>query len=146
MAIKKKLLIKELLCLMVIGLLLSGIFGCYETGTGCGSSDIEQIDSCLIGKTIEECIQQLKVTPASFIPHVIFYRELHGIYIRFADTKITLIIDGYYNMNNEEAEGVFKEMYKHILKKRVKGLCWSKQKTLKYRKVGNVSYAGCMSI
>jgi hypothetical protein len=131
---------------LLFGLLLTSIPGCNETSADCNSNDIEQIDSCLIGKTIEECIQQLKVTSASFIPHVIFYRELHGIYIRFDDTKITLIVDGYYKMTDEEAEGVFKEMYKHILNKKVKGLCWSKQKTRKHRKVGKVGYAGCMSI
>jgi hypothetical protein len=141
-----KLLVKWLPCAMVMVLLLTGLPRCSETSTDCGSSDIEQIDSCLIGKTIEECIRQLKVTPASFIPHVIFYREVHGIYIRFDDVKITLIVDKYYSMTNEEAEGNFREMYKHILQKKVKGLCWSKYKTLKGRQVGNVNYAGCMNI
>jgi hypothetical protein len=140
------MLLLRFLCYMMIGLLFTGVFGCSASKAGCGSSDIEQIDSCLIGKTIEECIAQLKVTPANFIPHVIFYREIHGIYIRFDDVKITLIIDKNYSMTNDEAEGVFKEMYKHILKKKVKGLCWIKGKSHKSRQVGDVNYAGCMSI
>ena len=122
---------------------------CKNAGSysNCNSADIENADSCLIGKKLEDCIKQLNITAADFIPHRIFYREVHGIYIRLSDTcKITLIVDKYYQMNDAEAEGEFRDFYKYILKRKVKGVCWRKEKKRKVKIVGDVNYAGCLSI
>src|SRR6185503_13308078 len=124
-------------------------YSCNNTATSqrCDSSDIEQVDSCLLGKTIEECIKQLNISPGNFIPHRLFYREIHGIYIRLSDTcKITLVVDNPYIMNDAEAGGEFRSFYKYVLNKKVKGICWRKEKERKVRTIGNVNYAGCMSI
>jgi hypothetical protein len=137
----------RILRLIILGILLAFI-SCTRISdcSNISSNDIEDIDTCLIGKTIEECINQLGVKPSQFIPHVLFYRDIFGIYIRTGNVKITLLIEGSYSMTNEEAEGEFLSMYKHILKKKVKGLCWVKEKLGKGKVVGNTHYPKCMSL
>jgi hypothetical protein len=133
--------------LLISAVLACLLFSCVASTRNCHSTDIEQIDTCLIGKTLEACIQKLNVTPSDFIPHRIFYREVHGIYIRLSDTcKITLIVDKHYQMNDMEAAGDFNTFYRHILKRKVKGICWRKEKKQQVKTLGDVNYAGCLSI
>src|SRR6185436_1094511 len=133
-------MIKVRVSFFILLIVYSGIdYSCNNTAASqqCNSSDIEQVDSCLLGKTIEECIKHLNISPGNFIPHRIFYREIHGIYIRISDTcKITLIVDKPYIMNDTEAEGEFHNFYKYVLNKKVKGICWRKEKKRKVRTIG----------
>ena len=126
---------------------ISGLFTIFSCGTDrvkCDSNDIEQIDSCLIGKTIEFAINQLQTDSSHFRPHLIFYRELHGIYINaLGPSLVTLVIEKPLILSDKQMEIGNRSYYRYILDSKIKGVCWRKEKEKKIKTVGNVNYAGC---
>jgi hypothetical protein len=121
----------------------------------CNSNDIELMDSCLLGNTLEEGIGKMNIDTTNFIPMLIFAREVHGIFIRLGDScKITVIVEKPFVMNDEQMKvlesngrfdikGPWKSIYKYILHKKIVGICWRKNKARKVRVVGDMKYHDC---
>ena len=57
-----------------------------------------------------------------------------------------LIIGKPFIIDDDQMNGDFYDCSKLILDKKIKGVCWRKETDSKFRKVGNVDYAGCMSL
>jgi hypothetical protein len=94
--------------------------------------------------TIEEAIEKLQVDTSQFIPVQLFAREIYGIYIRMEDTcKIMLIVDKPYILTNTEMEGNFKTYAQYVLKSKIKGLCWKKNKQRKRKDINMTSHIDC---
>ena len=119
----------------------------------CSSKDIELMDSCLLGLTIDEAIKRMNLDSSNFIPILLFAREIHGIYVRLGDSKVTVIVDKEYTMNNTELSAIessdnglnsnWKGIYKYILNEKIIGICWRKDNVGKVRVVGNMKYHDC---
>jgi len=120
----------------------------------CSSKDIELMDSCLLGSTIEQAIGKMNIDTTSFIPMIIFGREIHGIYVREDSAKITMIVDKPYVMSNDQMKAIetngrfnihspWKAIYKYILKNRIVAICWRKDGEGKVRTIGDMGYHDC---
>ena len=119
----------------------------------CSSKDIELMDSCLLGKSVEEAIKKMGIDTSNFIPILFSAREVSGIYVRLSDTcKITLIVEKPYVMTNEQLKAIetdgwlnssWKGIYSYILDYKIVGICWRKNYARKVKKVGDMKYHDC---
>jgi hypothetical protein len=139
-------------------LTLANAIGCRSNSQypNCNSTDIEFMDKCLLGNTIEEGISKMNLDTSNFVPILLFAREVHGIYIRLGDScNITVIVDKPFAMTDEQMK-VFQEkdrlhlnsswkgMYKYILHLKIVAICWRKNKAQKVRIVGDMTYHSCL--
>lgn len=136
-------------------LTLTYIFGCQRKPqqANCTSKDIELIDTCLLGSTIEEAINRLELDTSHFIPILFSAREVSGIYVRLSDTcKITIIVEKPFILTNGQLKAIetngwlnshWKSIHKYILDYKIIGICWRKNFARKVRKVGNMKYHDC---
>ena len=128
--------------------------GTAFTHSNCNSNDIELMDSCLLGLTIEQAIKKMNLDSTNFGGIVLFAREVHGIYIRLGDScKITVIVDNAYSMNDDQLNAIetknrtsrsWRGSYKYILNEKIVGICWRKDKVRKVRVLGNMKYHDCL--
>jgi hypothetical protein len=117
---------------------------CKNRSVNCESSDIEIIDACLIGETVETAIRKLQTDSTHFKPHLFFYRQLYGIYIAAGDDAlITLFVEKPFTMSDKQMEIGYRQYYTYILDQKITGVCWRKEKKRKVRTVGKISYVGC---
>lgn len=119
------------------------LYSCSRQTT-CSSNDIAKVDSCLIGKTIDDAIKTLGIDTFSFQPIRLFAREIYGIYIRKDSSKITIIVEKPYIMSDEEMNtNSFKASYKFVAKNKIRWICWHRNR--QYREVGKRSFVECQT-
>ncbi|MFL5739910.1 MAG: hypothetical protein ACJ75B_06810 [Flavisolibacter sp.] len=136
-------------------LLLATAQACRTKGhyPDCSSKDIELMDTCLLGTTIEKAITRMNIDTTNFIP-MMFGREIDGIYVRKDSCKITVIVDTPFVMSNEqlkliEINGRFnihspwKAVYQYILHRHIVAVCWRKEYAGKVGIVGHMGYHDC---
>lgn len=110
----------------------------------CSSTDIAKVDSCLIGKTIDDAIKTLGIDTFSFQPIRLFAREIYGIYIRKDSVKITIIVEKPYIMSDEEMNtNSFKASFKFVAKHKIQWICWHRNR--EYGEAGKKSFVGCQT-
>lgn len=122
---------------ILLGLFLS--FARHEDRfKDCNSSDIEQIDSCLVGLNLDEAIVKLKIDSSQFLAFDEPPLILRGITIRFADTcRARIYVERTSIMDKLDSLGDdWRSKYKYILKKKVIGVSWSKPKKNKKVSIG----------
>ena len=94
----------------------------------CNSSDIEQLDTCLIGRPLRYSIDKLKLDTSQFYAFDEPPGILRGIIIQLADTcEITIYVDRTSVINQKDSLS-FRQLYLHIIDKNVIGISWTKAK------------------
>src|SRR5687767_14655987 len=105
--------------------------------TDCTSSDIERVDSCLMGRPLKEAISKLKVDTSQFFAFDEPPGILRGIYIRQSDTCIIhLYVERTSITNKLDSFPNWRMNYVHIIDKRVIGVTWKKPRQNKAKSVG----------
>jgi len=120
-------------------------YGCRSKYPDCSSTDIELADACLLGSTIQEAIDKLHLDTTQYIPYFMGGgRELHGIYVRMGDTcKISILIYPPVILTDDQMKDNIKNLSKYVLRERITGICWRKEKVRKVRVVGDMRYRSC---
>ena len=101
----------------------------------CSSQDIEQSDTCLLGKTLRFSINTLKLDTSQFYAFDEPPGIIRGINIQMSDScDIALYVDRT-SIIKERDSLEFKQQYLYILDKKVIMVSWAKPKKNKKRSV-----------
>lgn len=110
----------------------------------CSSADIEKVDTCLLGETMQTAIEKLQVDSNNIVPIVTSARNIKGIYLRSAGAcYIELLSEKEYIMTDAELDENPKQYYKKVLNFPVESICWQKPKEAKAKHIGKMTYLGC---
>lgn len=93
----------------------------------CNSTDLEKIDSCLLGITLKSAIEKLKIDTSQFYAFDEPPLILRGIKINLADTcEIELYVERTSIIDLPSIG--YRQEYKYIENKKVIGLFWAKKR------------------
>lgn len=98
------------------------------------STDIEKMDTCLLGITLKSAIEKLKIDTSQFYAFDEPPLILRGVKINLADTcEIELYVERT-SIIDKPSIG-FRQEYKYIEHKKVIGLFWTKKRKDKQRSI-----------
>ena len=94
----------------------------------CNSTDIEQLDTCLLRRPLRHAIDKLKLDTSQFYAFDEPPGILRGIVAELADTcEIRIYIDRASIIDKKDSL-YFRQLYLHIIDKSVIGVSWTKAK------------------
>jgi hypothetical protein len=129
--------VNKLLAAIIIASIWSLSFSSPAYKADCRSSDIERIDSCLMGLPLKEAISNLKVDSSQFLAFDEPPGILRGIRIDLADTcMIRLYVERTSIVDKLDSFDNWRMDYLHIIDKKVIGVTWKKLKQKKGKAIG----------
>ena len=104
----------------------------------CSSTDIEKMDTCLIGQTIKTAIEKLKIDTSQFSAFDEPPRILRGIYIQLHDTCIIRLYVDRTSIIDKPDTSNYRQEYLFIATKKIIGVAWRKDKFQRRKSIGSV--------